>query len=218
MDHTHYADPSGFNMASQSTAGDLLKVAAPDMTNATFASLVQMPSITLPVAGTISTYTPLLGFDGVIGVKSGFTTAAGGCDVLATVRRAHGLPVLILTAVTGQQGPNVLVEAGTIALALANAVGTTIGASSGLHRGDVVAHVVTGGHTVNATARSSVSVLSWPGVHITRVLEATKRVVAGAKRGTRIGSVVVTLGTQHAVIPVTLSQEIPKPSLTQRIF
>ena len=28
MDHTHYADPSGFDQISQSTAGDLLKVAA----------------------------------------------------------------------------------------------------------------------------------------------------------------------------------------------
>ena len=45
-----------------------------------------MPSITLPVAGTVSTYTPLLGIQGVIGVKSGFTTQAGGCDVLAVMR------------------------------------------------------------------------------------------------------------------------------------
>ena len=83
MDHTHYADPSGFDQGSQSTAGDLLKVAAPDMENPTFAGIVSMSSVTLPVAGTISTYTPLLGFQGVIGVKSGFTTAAGGCDVVA---------------------------------------------------------------------------------------------------------------------------------------
>jgi D-alanyl-D-alanine carboxypeptidase (penicillin-binding protein 5/6) len=218
MDHTHYADPSGFNMESQSTAGDLLKVAAPDMTNATFASLVQMPSITLPVAGTISTYTPLLGFDGVIGVKSGFTTVAGGCDVLATVRRAHGLPVLILTAVTGQQGPNVLVEAGTAALALANAVGPAIGAVTVVHRGEVVAHVTSEGHTVNATAQSSASVLSWPGVTATRMLKAAKPIVPGATRGTHVGSMVVALGTQHVVIPVKLTQPIPKATLTQRLF
>jgi len=100
MDHTHYADPSGFNQASQSTPADLLKVAAPDMANPVFAGFVKMPSITLPVAGTISTYTPLLGVQGVIGVKSGFTTQAGGCDVLAVVRPVHGLPVLVLSADT----------------------------------------------------------------------------------------------------------------------
>ena len=42
---------------------------------------MKQSSVTLPVAGTISTYTPFLGLDGVIGVKSGFTTQAGGCDV-----------------------------------------------------------------------------------------------------------------------------------------
>jgi D-alanyl-D-alanine carboxypeptidase (penicillin-binding protein 5/6) len=92
MDHTHYADPSGFDQNSQSTAGDLLKVAGLDMENPTFAGIVRMSSVTLPVAGTISTYTPLLGFQGVIGVKSGFTTAAGGCDVVAVVRMVHGQP------------------------------------------------------------------------------------------------------------------------------
>ena len=61
MDHTHYADPSGFDQGSQSTAGDLLKVAAHDMEDPTFASIVKMSSVTLPVAGTISTYTPWLG-------------------------------------------------------------------------------------------------------------------------------------------------------------
>ena len=108
MHDTHYADPSGFDQGSQSTAGDLLKVASRDMENPAFASIVKMSSVTLPVAGTISTYTPWLGFQGVIGVKSGFTTAAGGCDVVAVVRRAHGKNVMILAAVTGQTGPDVL--------------------------------------------------------------------------------------------------------------
>ena len=54
-----------------------MKVAGLDMENPTFAGIVRMSSVTLPVAGTISTYTPWLGFQGVIGVKSGFTTAAG---------------------------------------------------------------------------------------------------------------------------------------------
>ena len=61
MDHSHFADASGVNPGSESTASDLLKVAALDMADPTFASMVQMSSITLPVAGTISTYTPLLG-------------------------------------------------------------------------------------------------------------------------------------------------------------
>ena len=104
MSQSHFADASGVSTGSVSTAADILKVAAPDMANPDFASMVKLTSVTLPVAGTISTYTPLIGLQGVIGVKSGFTTAAGGCDVVGAVRNVHGRPVLLLAAVTGQTG------------------------------------------------------------------------------------------------------------------
>jgi D-alanyl-D-alanine carboxypeptidase (penicillin-binding protein 5/6) len=218
MDHTHYADPSGFDQGSQSTAGDLLKVAAPDMANATFAAIVQMPSVTLPVAGTISTYTPLLGFDGVIGVKSGFTTAAGGCDVVAIVRQVHGIPALVLGAVTGQTGPDVLVKAGFIALNLADHAAASVGVTTVVHAGQVVAHVSVAGHTVAATAASTAAVLSWPGVSAQQVLVEGRTVHAGAKKGSRVGSALVALGDQHVAVPVVLRQHLPKPTMLQRLF
>jgi serine-type D-Ala-D-Ala carboxypeptidase (penicillin-binding protein 5/6) len=218
MDHTHYADPSGFDEGSQSTAGDLLKVAAPDMENPTFAGIVRMSSVTLPVAGTIASYTPLLGFQGVIGVKSGFTTAAGGCDVVAVVRSVHGTPTLILAAVTGQQGPNVLAAAGFIALNLADHASGVIGATPVVRAGQVVAHVSAAGHSVAATAASTAEMLSWPGVKGQRVLVDGRTISAGAKRGTRIGSVTVVLGSQRTTIPVTLRGYLPKPTVFQRLF
>ena len=145
MDHTHYADASGFDQDSQSTAGDLLKVAAQDMENPTFDGIVRMSSVTLPVAGTISTYTPLLGFEGVIGVKSGFTTAAGGCDVIAVMRTVQGLPTMVLAAVTGQTGPNVLLSRRFLAFNLVNHASTFIGSTPFVHAGEVVARVSVGG-------------------------------------------------------------------------
>jgi D-alanyl-D-alanine carboxypeptidase (penicillin-binding protein 5/6) len=218
MDQTHYADPSGFDQASQSTAGDQLKVAAPDMENPTFAAIVQMTSVTLPVAGTISSYTPLLGFQGVIGVKSGFTTAAGGCDVVAVVRQVHGIPALILGAVTGQTGPTVLATAGFIALNLANHAAAAVGITTVVHGGQVVAHVSVAGHTVAATAASPANVLSWPGVTAQQVLVDGRTVHAGAKKGSRIGSALVALGNQHVAVPVVLRQHLPKPTMLQRLF
>jgi len=218
MDHTHYADPSGFDQASASTAGDLLKVAASDMEDPTFAGIVKMTSVTLPVAGTISTYTPLLGVDGVIGVKSGFTTAAGGCDVVAVVREVHGHSVLILGAVTGQEGPNVLGTAGAMALTLANQAGTSIGSSPLVHAGEVVARVSAVGNTVVARAGSTADFLSWPGVTAERLLVDDRTIRAGADKGTRVGSVVVALGEQREVIPVVLSRRLPQPTVLQRLF
>ena len=155
---------------SVSTAGDILKVAAPDMANPVVASIVQNTSITLPVAGTISTYTPLLGLDGIIGMKSGFTTVAGGCDVLAVIRPVHGHRTLLLAAVTGQSGAEALGQAGLHGLALVNAVQPLIGTSTMLRRGVVAAHVTSAGQTVGAATAGSVSMLTWPGVHACRRL------------------------------------------------
>jgi len=217
MRHTHYADPSGFDQGSQSTAADLLKVAALDMDDPTFTSIVRMSSVTLPVAGTISTYTPWLGFQGVIGVKSGFTTAAGGCDVVAVTRRVQGKKAMILAAVTGQTGPDVLAVAGYLALNLADHVDVSIGAAPIIRAGEQVAVVRVAGHTVAATAASTVTMLTWPGVSARRAFQG-RNISAGAGRGTRIGAVVLALGRQRAVVQVRLQRALPKPTLLQRLF
>jgi serine-type D-Ala-D-Ala carboxypeptidase (penicillin-binding protein 5/6) len=218
MTNSHFADASGVDPGSMSTASDLLKVAALDMANPTFASFVDMSSITLPVAGTISTYTPLLGLQGVIGVKSGFTSQAGGGDVLAVNRTVHGKSVLLLAAVTGQTGPVVLAQAGLHALALVDALAPLIGSAQVLAPNLVVAHVGEAGHRLSAATAAPVSMLTWPGVRATRVFVPARHVADQARRGTRVGTVVVTVGGQRVDVPVRLGQDIPPQTLLQRLF
>jgi D-alanyl-D-alanine carboxypeptidase (penicillin-binding protein 5/6) len=218
MDQSHFGDASGVSIFSASTASDILKVAALDMRDPNVQDMVKMPDVTLPLAGTLRTYTPLLGLQGILGVKSGFTNAAGGCDVVAVVRLVHGVPVLLLAAVTGQQGPNVLALAGLHGLALVNTVDPLIGTATVLHKGELVARVSAGGHSVSATAASSVTLLTWPGTTATRVFHSTSHLTDRARRGARVGTVEVSLGGQSVVVPVVLTQNVPRESLLQRIF
>ncbi len=218
MSQSHFADPSGVDPASQSTPYDLLKVAALDMTEPVFASLVQQSSITLPVAGTISTYTPLLGIDGVVGVKSGFTTAAGGCDVLAVVRDVHGVPTTFLAAVTGQQGAVALAQAGLHGLALVSAMVPLVGVTTVLHRGQVVADVHEAGKTVSARGSAPVTLLTWPGAKATMVFRPAGHLTDQARRGAVVGTADVSVGTQHVTVPVRLEQDVPQPTVLQRLF
>ncbi len=218
MANSHFDDASGISPASVSTASDVLKVAALDMANPTFASIVRMRSVTLPVAGTLSTYTPLIGLRGVIGVKSGYTDAAGGCDVLGVVRTVHGRPVLLLAAVTGQTGIGVLAQAGLHGLALVSAVEPLIGTMPVMSPGQLVARVSQAGRTVDARAAAPASVLTWPGSRATRTFEAAHALSGQATRGARVGTVVVTLGTQHVTVPVRLQRDVPRLSLLQRLF
>ena len=217
MHDTHFADASGVSPGSESTAADILKVAAADMANPVVDADVRMSSVTLPLAGTITTYTPLLGVDGIIGTKSGFTTAAGGCDVVAVERTIHGQTTLLLAAVTGQTGPEVLGQAGLHGLALVNAVTALVGSTSVLRGGDVVAQVTSAGAMVDGRAGSSVTMLTWPGVTARRVFRPA-HLTDRARRGAVAGAVVVTLGTQHAVVPVRLSGDVSRPSMLHKLF
>jgi D-alanyl-D-alanine carboxypeptidase (penicillin-binding protein 5/6) len=218
MHQSHFADPSGVSPQSMSTAADLLRVAGPDMENPVVASIVDNTSVTLPVAGTISTYTPLLGLDGIVGVKSGFTTEAGGCDIVAVNRPVHGRPTLLLAAVTGQQQANALAAAGLHGLALVNAVQPVIGTATVLRSGVTAAHVASAGQSVGASTAASVSMLTWPGVSATRVFRPVHHLSDQARRGARVGTVVVTLGTQRMVVPVRLARDVPQRTMLQRIF
>ncbi|MGH2852517.1 MAG: D-alanyl-D-alanine carboxypeptidase family protein, partial [Solirubrobacteraceae bacterium] len=77
MDQTIYTDPSGFDPSTVSTAADQLRVFQRAMRFAVFRQIVSMASVTLPVAGTLTNFNPLIA-EGYAG-KTGSDSAAGGC-------------------------------------------------------------------------------------------------------------------------------------------
>ena len=104
-DETHYADASGFDPASVSTAADMLRFAAAGMAIPAFAAVVAMPTANLPLAGVIHNVVKLIGTDGIVGVKSGYTSQAAGCMVLAAYRAIEGRSVLVLASALAQSEP-----------------------------------------------------------------------------------------------------------------
>ncbi len=102
---THYVDASGYDPQTVSTASDVLRVAAAGMAIPTFSQIVSMTTVTLPLVGTVHNIVSEVGTDGVIGIKSGYTSAAGACLVLAADRVIQGSQVLVLVAVLGQPTP-----------------------------------------------------------------------------------------------------------------
>ena len=117
---THYVDLSGFDPGDVSSALDQGRLASVLMQYSLVRHIVSQPSVTLPVAGTLSTYTPLLGVDHVVGVKSGRTSAAGGTDVLAMrFALTSTTSALAYAVVLGAQGGDLITPAGDDALRLA---------------------------------------------------------------------------------------------------
>lgn len=104
-DGTHYVDASGFDPLSVSTAADTLRIAAAGMAIPAFASVAGMSTVSLPLVGTVHNIVTEIGTNGVVGVKSGYTSQAAGCMVLAGFRTVGGRSVLVLASALGQRVP-----------------------------------------------------------------------------------------------------------------
>jgi len=100
MDHTNYTDPSGFDPGTVSTAADQLRAFRAAMRFEVFRQIVSMPFVTLPVAGTVTNYDPLVG-QGYAG-KTGSDSAAGGCLAFFTQVTVGGRPLTAVGVVMGQ--------------------------------------------------------------------------------------------------------------------
>jgi D-alanyl-D-alanine carboxypeptidase (penicillin-binding protein 5/6) len=104
MSQTKYVDSSGLDPASVSTASDLARLALVVMTQPVLASVVAMKQAILPVAGKVLNYDFVLGKDGIVGMKSGWTSSSGGCFVFAAIRVVAGQTAELVGAVLGQPG------------------------------------------------------------------------------------------------------------------
>ena len=149
--------------------------------------------------------------DGIVGVKSGFTDAG------RRVRRRGGGPPRARSSDAAARRRHRADRARRLAAGRPARSGPgQRGAAAHRDRRPccaaalVAAHVADGGPTVAARADASVSMLTWPGVTSTRVFHPGHRLSGQARRGARVGTVVVTLGTQRAVVPVRLTRDVPQ--------
>lgn len=100
MEHTIYTDPSGFDPSTVSTAADQLRVFERAMRFPAFRQIVSMASVTLPVAGTLTNFNPLIA-EGYAG-KTGSDSAAGGCLAFFTHVTVGGRRPTAVGVVLGQ--------------------------------------------------------------------------------------------------------------------
>jgi D-alanyl-D-alanine carboxypeptidase (penicillin-binding protein 5/6) len=132
MDHTTYTDPSGFDPSTVSTAADQLRVFERATRFPVFRQIVSMSNVTLPVAGTLTNFNPLIA-DGYAG-KTGSDSAAGGCLAFFTqvTVAGHGPTAVGVVMGQGQGGDTsgILAAAGNAAEQLVQSAAPTSGTST----------------------------------------------------------------------------------------
>ena len=136
MTGTSYTDPSGLDPSTTSTAADQVRLGMAAMRMPVLAAIAAMATAVVPVAGVVRNYNTLLGQDGIAGLKTGSTQAAGGCLLIAAWSQAGGRNTLIVAATFGQPGtagtilPNALQAGHNLVLALDRVLGSGVQSGS----------------------------------------------------------------------------------------
>ncbi len=215
LSQTTYADASGFDPASVSSAIDQARLANVLMSSPVARAIVAQPSVVLPVGGLESSYTPLVGTHDVIGVKSGRTSQAGGCDVMAMSFARGSTSDVLYAVVLGQRGGDLLGPAGEAALALAQSALADV-QHVRLARGRVVGDVGWPGSRTPIVLAAPAEFWWWGRSSRVPVRIALRRVVSALRAGERVGTLDVT-GPVSGTFSLVARGRAAPPTVWQRL-
>ncbi len=213
---TRYADASGADPATVSTASDQFRLTVATLQIPAFRQIVAMPQVTLPVAGLAYNVNAGLGHDGIVGVKTGSSPQAGGCLAFAALRAVAGSQAEIVGVVLGVQAtPARPSELGGVISAAENLLGSVGGDLEHVQvvRPGAVLGSVSSAWTAGpaAVAATGVAVTAWPGTPVT--ITVTPRPLGHAiRQGQPVAQATVTIGSQVSLITLAASRAAPAPS------
>ncbi|MER5444576.1 D-alanyl-D-alanine carboxypeptidase [Streptomyces sp. NPDC002764] len=223
MKNTTYTDPSGLKKTTVSTAADQVRLAKAAMKNPSFREIARMMEYTDYKGSKHSNWNRLVGYNGVIGIKTGTTTAAGGNLVFAAVKQVGGQTRTIVGAVLGQGpgGSDNTILAGALDAGdkLIRAAQGALKAATILKKGDVVGYVDDGlGGRTPVVITKDVSAVGWAGLKV-KLSFVTGELPHSAKAGTKVGTLTVgDGGTSGAVqVPVELQKDLAEPGFTDKL-
>ena len=219
MKSTHYADASGISSATQSTAADELRLAEAVAVKPVLMSIVRQPDLVLPGSLLLTGYNSLLGHDGIVGIKTGSTGAAGGCFMFATSVTAGGLHEEVLGVVLGQYAPRMISAALEAGRALARSAAAALHSVSVVAAGSTVGEVTSAwDRPVPVTTTKAVTVLGYGGMAIEETVHPRAGVLPRSlPAGYEVATVTVRAGGQVDTVAAVTSRASVGPPLRWRL-
>ncbi len=223
MTHTTYTGASGFEETTVSTAVDQLKLAREVMKNEVFRSVVALPNVDVPGVGRIYNNNNDLVKPGVVGIKTGSSTPAGGALMWAAKKKVGGKDQLILGVVLQQHGGTTVNDSLQTALTrsqqLIEAVQGGLTSVTVVKKGDVVGEVRDGlGGTTPVAAAADLTAVGWPGLRSTITLSTPATGVPhSAKAGAVVGTLTIGAGSARTTVPAVLKSDLAEPSFGAKL-
>jgi D-alanyl-D-alanine carboxypeptidase len=223
MTHTTYTGASGFESTTRSTAVDQLKLARQVMQNDVFRAVVAQPHVDIPGVGTIYNNNNDLVNLGVVGIKTGSSTPAGGALMWAAHKTVDGKQQLILGVVLQQRGGVTVNDSLNVALqrsqALIDSVQGGMTSATILKKGEVVGEVSDGlGGRTPVVAAADLKAIGWPGMTAGLTLvPVSGGLPHNAKAGTQVGTIGFGTGAARTTVPVVLQDDLHAPSFGKKL-
>ncbi|WP_223768389.1 D-alanyl-D-alanine carboxypeptidase family protein [Streptomyces huiliensis] len=232
MKNTTYTDPSGLNKTTVSTAVDQVLLAEQVIRNPIVRSITTKPNT--PIKGLDKGINSniddlLIKHTGVLGIKTGSSSPAGGTLMWAARKRLNGEEVLIVGATMDQHfkgGPDVNAEMSLkmvkrVSYEQLTAVQNALQQAVVVKKGQVVGYVddQLGGKTP-VVATKDVKGYGWGGLRAKMSLDKKKGAVLphSAKAGTVVGELVVGSGADAVRVPVALQKALSEPSFGSKLL
>ncbi|MFE1308924.1 D-alanyl-D-alanine carboxypeptidase [Streptomyces sp. NPDC058755] len=222
MTNTTYTDPSGLTDSTVSTAVDQVKLAKKAMEQPAFREVAAMMSYVDYKGAKHNNYNRLVGYNNVVGIKTGTTTSALGNLVFAAKQTVGGETRTIIGAAMRQPAGG---SDNTIISGVLDAGDKLIRAAQGalksatiLKKGTVVGYVDDGlGGRTPIVATKDVTAAGWAGLKV-KLSFTSDAVPHTAKAGTKVGSLTVGDGSAGAVtVPVALQKDLTEPGFTDKL-
>jgi len=219
---THVTDPSGLDPATVSSAEDLVRLGEVAMSNSTFAQIVAMPAITLPEAGLIYNFDYDLGHDGIIGIKTGSDSAAGGCFLFAAQQTVSGQTVTVVGAVLGQEPTTSTSSMLQLALddaeAMVTAVWSNLRSLPLVPPGERVGTIDSPwGSSVGVVAPQSPTVVAVPGTRLAATVQGTSDLGSSVAAGARVGELIIRTQSGEVKVPLRSAGALGGPGIGWRL-
>lgn len=215
LNNTKVVDASGFSAGSVSSAQDLAKLGLAVLDNPLLTDVVSQESADIPVAGTINNVNWLLGKDGVIGIKTGNTTEAGGCFLFAAKRSVNGQNITLVGALMQAPDLNTAIKDARVVIAASDSGFESVKVAS--KDQTVGIYKTPWGTTADASSSQDLSVLAWRGSQI-QANAKLNNLKTPAKAGSSVGNITVSSGQKTSSVPATLKSNLSGPSWIWRLF
>ncbi len=210
LKNTKYVGPSGYNPGNVSTATDQALLGEYAMESPVVDSIVSLNHIVLPIAGWLPSFNPILGVNGVNGIKSGYTEQAKGCLDFSQNLVIDGHDVEAIGSILGVNGGSSIREAGLQALALTSQLASSLKLVPVIAPSSPIAVVkAPWGKYAYATACSGDGpnfVITYPGDNLSYQFTSTKVDSDTLKKNAKVGTLTLVRNNADQIIELSSSE------------